>query len=100
MPSAEEKKSVEEPEEDEVVLSMEDEDTLTPEVEPEKEVVKMPEPEDDVLEAEIMDAEIMVDEAPVMHGKESRHLRQKRPHRQQPCSTWSNAHKWLLHCSR
>lgn len=69
VPSAEEKKSVEEPEEDEVVLSMEDEDTLTPEVEPEKEVVKMPEPEDDVLEAEIMDAEIMVDEAPVITEK-------------------------------
>ena len=63
------KKSVSEPEEDEVVLSMEDEDTLTPEVEPEKAEVKQPEPEEDVLEAEIMDAEIMVEEAPVITEK-------------------------------
>ena len=68
-PPTEQKKSVEEPEEDEVVLSLEDEDTLTPEIEPEKEVAKMPEPEDDVLEAEIMDAEIMVEEAPVITEK-------------------------------
>ena len=63
------KKSVSEPEEDEVVLSMEDEDTLTPEVEPEREEVELPKPEDDVLEAEIMDAEIMVEEAPVITEK-------------------------------
>lgn len=68
-PSAEEKKSNLEPEEDEVVLSMEDEDTLTPEVEPEREEVEQPTPEDDVLEAEIMDAEIMVEEAPAITEK-------------------------------
>jgi hypothetical protein len=67
--SIESKKSVLEPEEDEVVLSMEDEDTLTPEVEPEKAEVKQPEPQEDVLEAEIMDAEIMVEEAPVITEK-------------------------------
>ena len=67
--SVEEKKSNAEPEEDEVVLSMEDEDTLTPEVEPEREEVELPKPEDDVLEAEIMDAEIMVEEAPVITEK-------------------------------
>ena len=67
--SIEPKKSVSEPEEDEVVLSMEDEDTLTPEIEPEKAEVKQPEPEEDVLEAEIMDAEIMVEEVPVITEK-------------------------------
>jgi hypothetical protein len=67
--SVEEKKSNAEPEEDEVVLSMEDEDTLTPEVEPEREEVELPKPEDDVLEAEIMDAEIMVEEAPAITEK-------------------------------
>ena len=68
-PSVEEKKSNAEPEEEEVVLSMEDEDTLTPEVEPEREEVELPKPEDDVLEAEIMDAEIMVEEAPAITEK-------------------------------
>jgi hypothetical protein len=68
-PSTEQKKSNAEPEEEEVVLSMEDEDTLTPEVEPEREEVELPTPEDDVLEAEIMDAEIMVEEAPVITEK-------------------------------
>lgn len=68
-PSPEQKKSNVEPEEDEVVLSMEDEDTLTPEVEPEREEVELPKPEDDVLDAEIMDAEIMVEEAPTIAEK-------------------------------
>ena len=68
-PSTEQKKSNAEPEEEEVVLSMEDEDTLTPEVEPEREEVELPKPEDDVLEAEIMDAEIMVVEAPAITEK-------------------------------
>jgi hypothetical protein len=68
-PSTEQKKSNAEPEEEEVVLSMEDEDTLTPEVEPEREEVELPTPEDDVLEAEIMDAEIMVEEAPAITEK-------------------------------
>ena len=70
-PRTEQKNSVEEPEEDEVVLSLEDEATLTPEIEPEKEVAKMPEPEDEVLEAEVMDAEIMVEEAPVITEKKA-----------------------------
>ena len=68
-PSTEQEKSNAEPEEEEVVLSMEDEDTLTPEVEPEREEVELPTPEDDVLEAEIMDAEIMVEEVPVLTEK-------------------------------
>lgn len=51
-------------EEEEIVLSLEDEDTLTPEVEPVKKTVEAPPEEEDVLEAEILDAEIMVEEPP------------------------------------
>ena len=51
-------------EDDEVVLSLEDEDTLTPEVEPVKKTVETLPEEDDVLEAEILDAEIMVEQTP------------------------------------
>ena len=49
------------------MLSLEDEDTLTPEVEPVKKTVEAPPEEEDVLEAEILDAEIMVEKPP---GKE------------------------------
>ena len=51
-------------EDDEVVLSLEDEDTLTPEVEPVKKTVETLPEEDDVLEAEILDAESMVEQTP------------------------------------
>ena len=51
-------------EDEEVVLSLEDEDTLTPEVEPVKKTVEAPPEEDEVLEAEILDAEIMLEETP------------------------------------
>jgi hypothetical protein len=54
---------------EEVVLSMEDEDTLTPEVEPVKEIVEPSEPEDEVLEAEIIDADLILDEALVKKMK-------------------------------
>ena len=50
--------------EKEVVLSMEDEDTLTPEVEPVQELEEAPTPEeedDGVLEAEILDADLVPD---------------------------------------
>lgn len=51
-------------EEEEVVLSLEDEDTLTPVVEPVKKTTNARRVEDEVLEAEILDAEIMLDTAP------------------------------------
>ena len=47
-------------EDEEVVLSLEDEDTLTPEVEPVKKTVKAPPEEDEVLEAEIAELEGIV----------------------------------------
>jgi len=50
--------------EHEVVLSMEDEDTLTPEIEPPKEAEEVATPQeedDDILEAEILDADLVSD---------------------------------------
>ena len=56
----------EEPEQQEVVLSIEDEDTLTPDVEPEKEQKQPAKAEkDDVLEAEILEADLVEDEEAV-----------------------------------
>ncbi len=65
LPSESKAEPAQKPQEDEeeIVLSMEDEDTLTPDVEPEPEDEVDDRPakddDDDVLEAEILDAEIM-----------------------------------------
>ena len=62
LPEETQSKPEDEPQQEEVVLSMEDEDTLTPDVEPEKEVTApVKADEDEVLEAEILEA-VLVEE--------------------------------------
>ena len=67
-------------EEKEVVLSMEDEDTLTPEIEPEKgitEPVKVD--EDDVLEAEILEADLVGEEVKIEPVKVKKSAKEVQP---------------------
>ena len=62
LPAETESKPEDELQQEEVVLSMEDEDTLTPDVEPVKEVAApVKTDEDEVLEAEILEA-VLVEE--------------------------------------
>ena len=69
LPEETQSKPEEELQQEEVVLSMEDEDTLTPDVEPEKEVsAPVKADEDEVLEAEILEA-VLVEETVIEPDK-------------------------------